>query len=143
MKVSREEGSTTTAWTEEHLEAIGHAEELNLASRGPDGSLRPFVTIWVVRLGHDLYVRSVNGRSSWLPRAVAAGEGRVRTGGLELDVAIQVAEPAIHAAVTAAYHAKYDRYGPSIVGTVVSGASATATLRLTPRQSPERQATLE
>ena len=36
-------------------------------------------------------------------------------------------------AATAAYHEKYDRYGPSIVGTVVSAESATTTLRLLPR----------
>jgi hypothetical protein len=35
--------------------------------------------------------------------------------------------------VTAAYHEKYDRYGPSIVGTVVSAESAATTLRLVPR----------
>jgi hypothetical protein len=35
--------------------------------------------------------------------------------------------------VTAAYHEKYDRYGPSIVGTVVSAESATTTLRLVPK----------
>jgi len=35
--------------------------------------------------------------------------------------------------VTTAYHEKYDRYGPSIVGTVVSVESATTTLRLVPK----------
>jgi len=35
--------------------------------------------------------------------------------------------------VTAAYHEKYDRYGPRIVGTVVPVESATATMRLVPR----------
>jgi hypothetical protein len=35
--------------------------------------------------------------------------------------------------VTAAYHEKYDRYGPSIVGTVVSAVSATSTLRARPK----------
>jgi hypothetical protein len=31
-----------------------------------------------------------------------------------------------------AYHAKYDRYGPAIVGTVVSTEAERATLRLVP-----------
>ena len=35
--------------------------------------------------------------------------------------------------ITAAYHAKYDRYGPSIVGTVVSAEAVVSTLRLVPR----------
>jgi hypothetical protein len=129
----QEEGQMPTAWTDEQLARIGNAEELDLASRRPEGSLRPFVTIWVVRSGVDLFVRSVNGRSKWFPRALAAGEGRIRAGGIERDVAFDAADPGVHAAVTAAYHAKYNRYGRSIVGTVVSAESAATTLRLVPR----------
>ena len=128
-----ENGSTMTAWTDEDLAAIGDAEELDLASSRPDGSLRPFVTIWVVRVGSDLYVRSVNGRSSWLPRAVSARKGRIRAGRVERDVGFEVADSATHVPVTAAYHTKYDRYGPSVVGTVVSAESAATTLRLVRR----------
>jgi hypothetical protein len=91
------------------------------------------VTIWVVRTGGDLYVRSVKGRSgTWFRRAPAAGEGRIRAGGVERDVGFEEPGPHVHAAVTAAYHEKYDRYGPSIVGTVVSAESATTTMRLVP-----------
>ena len=123
-----------TTWTSEELARIGDAEELDIASRQPDGTLGRFVTIWVVRAGDDLYVRSVNGRSgSWFRRALAAGEGRIRAGGVERDVAFEEASSEVHALVTAAYHEKYDRYGPSIVGTVVSAGSATTTLRLVPR----------
>ena len=123
----------TTAWTAAEVAAIGTAEELNLASRRPDGNLRRFVTIWVVRVGDHLYVRSVNGQSRWLTRAVAAGLGRIRAGDIERDVAFEVADPHLAPAVTAAYHAKYDRYGPRIVGTVVSAASAATTLELVAR----------
>jgi hypothetical protein len=42
-----------TAWTEEELGRIGEAEELQLASERPDGTLRPHVTIWVVRVDCD------------------------------------------------------------------------------------------
>ena len=75
--MDRKEEPTTAAWTDDEVAAIGTAEELGLASRRPDGSLRPFVTIWVVRVGDQLYVRSVNGQSSWPTRAVAAGLGRI------------------------------------------------------------------
>ena len=123
-----------TTWTSEELAKIGDAEELDIASRRPDRTLRPFVTIWVVRAGGDLYVRSVNGRSgTWFRRAQAAGEGRIRAGGVERDVAFEEAGSEVHAPVTAAYHDKYDRYGPSIVGTVVSAESVASTLRLVPR----------
>jgi hypothetical protein len=40
-----------TAWTDEELSRIGHAEELRLASARTDGSLRPYVTMWVVGAG--------------------------------------------------------------------------------------------
>lgn len=123
-----------TSWTSEELAKIGNAEELAIASRRPDGSLRPFVTIWVVRTGGELFVRSVNGRSgTWFRRALAAGEGRIRAGDVERDVAIEKAGAEVHAPVTSAYHEKYDRYGPRVVGTVVSAESATTTLRLVPK----------
>lgn len=51
-----------TTWTNDELTKIGAAEELEIASRRRDGTLRNPVTIWVVRHGDDLYVRSVNGR---------------------------------------------------------------------------------
>ena len=35
--------------------------------------------------------------------------------------------------VSAAYHAKYDRYRPAIVATVVSAEGVSSTLRLVPR----------
>jgi hypothetical protein len=123
-----------TTWTSEELARIGDAEELDIASRRPDGTLGRFVTIWVVRVGGDLYVRSVKGRSgTWFRRALAAGEGRIRAGGIERDITFEEAGSDVHAPVTAAYHEKYDRYGPSIVGTVVSAESATTTLRLVAR----------
>jgi hypothetical protein len=122
------------SWTSEELAKIGNAEELDIASRRPDGTLRPFVTIWLVRTGGDLYVRSVKGRSgAWFQHALAAGDGRIRAGGVERDVAFKEAGPEVHAAVTAAYREKYDHYGSSIVGTVVSPDAANTTLRLVPR----------
>lgn len=36
-------------------------------------------------------------------------------------------------AVIAAYHAKYDRYGPAIVGTMVSREAEQLILRIAPR----------
>ncbi len=63
-----------TTWMSEELNKIGNAEELQIASLRHDGTLRKPVTIWVVRLGDDLYVRSVNGRTSCL---VPRGSGAV------------------------------------------------------------------
>ena len=46
-----------SGWSEEELAAIGRADEIRVASRRPDGTLRGFVTIWSVRVGDGLYVR--------------------------------------------------------------------------------------
>ena len=53
-----------TYWTTDELNKIGSAEELHIAGLKADGTLRKPVIIWGVRVGDELYVRSVNGRSS-------------------------------------------------------------------------------
>ena len=121
-------------WTADELSRIGKADELQITSHRPDGSLRPYVTIWVVRSGDELFVRSAYGHENgWFQRALTSGTGRIRAGGVERDVAFEEPGGAVDAALHAAYHAKYDRYGPSIVGTVVSPEAARSTLRLVPR----------
>lgn len=120
-------------WTADELERIGRATELGVSSRRADGSLRPFVTIWAVRVDDDLFIRSAYGYDNpWFQRALHAGQGRIRAGGVERDVTFEVPGPEVADSVTAAYHAKYDRHGPAIVGTVVSAEAVRSTLRLVP-----------
>jgi hypothetical protein len=89
------------------------------------------VTMWVVRAGDDLYVRSAYGPNNpWFRRAKASGTGRIRAGGLERDVTFAEPAPGAHAASDAAYHAKYDRYGPRIVGSVVGPDAEAVTIKL-------------
>lgn len=124
-----------TTWTDDELDRIGRAEELQITSTRPDGSQRPYVTIWAVRADGGLYVRSAYGATNpWFVRARASGTGRIRAGGVERDVTFSEADPSVHAAIDAAYHAKYDRYGPAIVGTVVGPGVQEVTLRLLPRE---------
>jgi len=126
-------GLATMTWTDDDLRRIGAAEELRISSRRADGSLRPYVTIWVVRSGDDLYVRSAHGATNgWYRRAKAAGAGRIRAGGVERDVTFAEAVPAEHAGIDRAYHGKYDRYGPQFVGAVVGAQVAPLTIRLLP-----------
>ena len=121
-------------WTSDELNRIGGAEELQITSARTDGTLRPYVTIWVVRTGDDLCVRSANGPDNpWYRRARVSGSGRVRAGGLERDVTFAGTDPGAHAAIDRAYHTKYDRYGPAIVGPVVGDKAAAVTIRLLPR----------
>ena len=121
-------------WTPEELTRIGTAEELQVSSTRADGSLRPYVTIWVVRAGDDIYIRSAYGSANpWFVRATTSGSGRIRAGGVEKDVSFEAAAADVHGAIDAAYHAKYDRYGAKIVGTVTGPDAEATTFRLEPR----------
>jgi hypothetical protein len=69
-------------WTSDELTRIGAAEELRVASVRRDGTLRKPVTIWVVRHGDDLFVRSVNGRNgAWFQGTQERQEGHISAGG--------------------------------------------------------------
>ena len=131
-----------TTWTDQELRRISDAEDLQLASVRADGSLRPYVTMWVVRASDQLYVRSAYGPNNpWYRRAKASGAGRIRARGVERDVTFAEAAADAQAAIDAAYHAKYDRYGPKIVGSVVGPQAEAVTIRLVPRT--ERESTRE
>ena len=126
-----------TTWTSDELNQIGKAEELEIASLRADGTLRNPVIIWVVRLGDDLYVRSVNGRNSaWFRGVQVRHEGRIWAGGVEKDVTFVEAGPAIDDQIDAAYHTKYRRY-PSSVDDINSPTARTATIKLVPRLTGE------
>ena len=101
-----------TAWTSDELNKIGKAEELQIASLRRDGTLRKPVIIWVVRLGDDLYVRSVNGRTSaWFRGTQVRHEGHIRAGGVDKDVTfVEEPDSDINDQIDAAYRTKYRRY---------------------------------
>jgi hypothetical protein len=56
-----------TDWTPDELARIGDADELDISSYRPNGSLRPFVTTWVVRVDDTLYVRSAGPEQRLVP----------------------------------------------------------------------------
>src|SRR5690606_17032587 len=65
-----------TTWTSGELDQIERAEELEIAPRRHDDTLHGPVTIWVVRVGDDLYVRSYRGRGGvWFRAAQMRHEG--------------------------------------------------------------------
>jgi hypothetical protein len=122
-----------TTWMSDELDRIGEAEELEIASVRRDGTLRRPVTIWVVRLGDDLYVRSVNGRtSSWFRGAQVHHEAHIEAGGVDKDVLL-IETGDMNDEIDAAYRGKYHRYAESIVGSIVSQQARAATLKLVPR----------
>jgi hypothetical protein len=90
--------------------------------------------IWVVRVGDDLYVRSVNGRASdWFRGVQTRHEGRIRAGGVDKDVTfVEETDPKVNDQIDAAYHTKYDRY-PQYVAPMVTPVVRAATIKLVPR----------
>jgi hypothetical protein len=126
-----------TTWTSNELNKIGTAEELQIAALRQNGRLRNPVTIWVVRIGEDLYVRSVNGRTgAWFCGTQVRHEGHIQAGGVNKDVTfVEETDPEINAQIDTAYRTKYRRYGESIVGTIVSPVARLATIKLVPRQA--------
>ena len=120
-------------WTSKDLNRIGDADELHIAPRRKDGTLRPAVPIWVVRVGDELYVRSWRGDGGrWYRAARASGEGQVSAGGVSKDVALLAAGDEVNDAVDAAFREKYGRYAGYLEPMVAPQARAT-TLRLVPR----------
>jgi hypothetical protein len=123
-----------TAWTKDELNKIGNAEELQIASLRQDGTLRKPRTIWVVRIGDDLYVRSVNGRTSdWFRGVQTRHEGHIRAGGVDKDVTfVEEPDANINDQIDTAYAAKYRHYA-SIIPRINSSTARSAAIKLVPR----------
>src|SRR5205809_6391363 len=84
-------------WTAADLDRIGSATELEITTRRADGSLRPYVPIWVVGVGDELFVRSWRGQAGACYLHVRQRrDGRVRGGGAERDGTLEL-PPAVPA----------------------------------------------
>lgn len=123
-----------TTWTSDELTRIEQAEELRIASVRRDGLLSSRRTIWVVRVGDDIYVRSVNGPGSdWYRGTRAHHEGRIQTGGVSKDVTLADADEEINDQVDSAYRRKYGHYAAYIIKAITSAEASSTTMRLLPR----------
>jgi hypothetical protein len=123
-----------TQWTADQLDKLARAEEVQIASVRRDGTLRKPVTVWIVRHGDDLYIRSVGGRNGhWFRGAQQRHEGRVRAGSAQQDVTLVDAGRDSDDEVDAAYRAKYGRYAGRILNSVLTPEARAATIKLVPR----------
>ncbi len=123
-----------TAWTSNEINKIGAAEELRIAGLRKDGTLHSYRTIWVVRVDNDLYVRSVNGRTSdWFRGILTRRAGCVQSGGIVKDAIFEeVNDTLIHEKIDAAYYKKYNHYPKAYVDACVTPQAHAATLKLVP-----------
>jgi hypothetical protein len=122
------------AWTSDELSTIAAADEMELAPLRSDGRLRTPVTIWVVRYGDDLYIRSWRGHGgSWFRATQARHEGHIQAGGMAKDVTfVEETDPGINDQIDAAYRTKYRRYA-SYIPPMISPEARATTLKLVPR----------
>lgn len=128
-----------TTWTANELEAIGSARELEISSLRADGTLRKPVTIWIVRVGDSLYVRSVRGaEGSWYRGSQQRHKGHIKAGGVCKDVLLTAAaDSGLDSEIDAAYKEKYG-YPSSPVDHITSPQARATTMRLIPAQEPTR-----
>jgi hypothetical protein len=131
----RERRAMTTC-TSDELDKIATAEELEIVSLRSDGTLTKPVTIWIVRDGDDLYVRSVNGRTAaWFRGTQVRHEGRIKAGGVAKDVTFIDVDPDINDQLDGAYRTKYRRYAASIIDSIVTPKARSTTMKVVPRST--------
>lgn len=123
-------------WTTDDLRRIGDGSELRISSRRPDGTLRRWTPIWVVRVGDELYIRSAFGtEGAWYRNAMRHRHARIQAGGVEADVALEpVADEATNADIDSAYRSKYRGQDTGLQPMLTPTAAATS-VRLVPAPS--------
>ena len=87
------------------------------------------MTIWVVRVGDDLYVRSWKGDGgAWFRATQGRHEGHIK------DVTfVAQADADINHQIDAAYRTKYRRHGGRYVDPMVAPTARATTIKLVPR----------
>lgn len=121
-------------WTQDELGKVASADELRISSWRGDSTMSSPRTIWVVRHGDDLYVRSVNGSTAaWYQGTQRHHQGHIEAGGVSRDVTFTAPEPGIDEQLDDEYRAKYERYPARIVNSILTPGARAATVRLVPR----------
>lgn len=120
-------------WTSHALHDIARAEEVHLATRRKDGTLRQPRIIWAVTSGDRVFIRSTNGvTADWYRGATRSGAGQLAAARTSHDVTFtHVDDEADLADADAAYRTKYGRYA-SIVDHLQEPGPRSATLEVHP-----------
>ncbi len=128
------------AWTPDELAAISGPDELEIATRRQDGTLRDPVTIWAVRDGDEPYIRSVNGpTAAWYRGAQARHQARISAGGVEKDVTLIDADRSLDEQIDAGYRTKYGRYSEDTLRRITSPQARSTTFKLESAEDTGRE----
>jgi len=127
---------TASTWKPETLAALGDALEVDVTPFGPDGSRRPSRTIWSIRVGDELYVRSWKGPGAvWFRDALATHQGEIAVtgGGASQRVTFEEVDAAapVQTQISATYLTKYAADG--YASAMNEQGPLDSTLRLLPR----------
>ncbi len=126
-----------SAWSQDDLDRLGGAGEVEVSSVRRDGSLSRTRTVWIVRVGDELYLRSVNGPdAAWYRLTRTFHQGRIQACGVARDVTwIDVNatdQPDVDPAVDTEYARKYQG-STAAIAHVNSPLARTTTMRVEPR----------
>ncbi|GAA1561255.1 DUF2255 family protein [Kribbella lupini] len=128
----------SATWTPDEIRRFTTADELQIAARRTDGTLRRWVPIWVVCVDEQVYVRTWYRRNTgWFAHVLDSQRACIRVPDLQSEVSVEDVgsrSQQLRADVDTAYRTKYARYGASTIEQMVSPAAAATTLRLTPEQ---------
>lgn len=123
------------SWSSDQLSRIEDTDELQIQPQRTDGTLRKPTTIWVVREGDEVFVRSYRGPDGlWFRTARASHAGHIRCDGVDADVtSTEVHDPALNDRIDDAYRTKYARHSAYVPPMIADPARST-TLKLTPTE---------
>ncbi len=126
-----------SSWSQDDLGRLGGAGEVEVSSVRRDGSLSRPRTVWIVRVGDQLYLRSVNGPdAAWYRFTRTFHQGRIQARGVARDVTwIDVnatEQPDVDPAVDAEYARTYQG-STAAIARINSPLARTTTMRVEPR----------
>ena len=122
-----------TIWTQDDLDLFGGAGLVEVSSVRRDGSLSRARTVWIVRVGDQLYLRSVNGPdAAWYRSTRSRHQGRVEARGVVRDVTWVDVDATEDPDVVAEYVCKY-RGSTSAIAHITSPGARATTMRVDPR----------
>ena len=123
-------------WTLGELEQIDSVRTYFVRWTRDDGTPTRDVPIWAVRVGSQVYVRSVRGRTStWFRRATQWTSGELvvgRDARLVRAVAFHEARTDVDAAVSEAYRSKYGDLDPRVFEPTLAAIAVAAALQVSP-----------
>lgn len=120
-------------WTSDELGKFEAADEIGIAPLKRGGTASKPVTIWIVRLGEELYIRSAYGsRSAWFRAAQAQHRGRINAAGFAKEVQFEVANPKLNDEIDGAYRSKYHHHPATYVNMMISPEARSTTIRVLP-----------